>query len=155
VEVNNPLAGALLLVERGFKVFPCRPKGKEPAVTHWQHWAAESTPEKIRAYATQHPTSNWGVHAENLAIIDLDVKHGKDGKKEMALLAKDNPLVPTFVVETPSGSTSTTPCPRNLRSATPFRALRTGSTFGPRAATSWPRARGQRPGPTPSGPTSR
>lgn len=102
-KVTDPLSGALYAAELGLKVFPCKPKGKEPAVTHWQAWADASTPATISAYAAKHPNTNWGIHADGHAILDLDKKHGKNGIQEMRTLAADNPVVPTLIVETPSG----------------------------------------------------
>lgn len=80
---NNPyaLGIALTLAERGFRVFPCLPLRKEPAIKAWQiHATAETT--AIRGWFTEFPDRNLAVacgpqpNGMNLLVIDIDPRHG-------------------------------------------------------------------------------
>lgn len=101
-----PVEGALLMLEKGAKVFPVSPGQKTPAFEEWQKWAEAANADKVRAYAKSNPFHNWGVYcgASDLTVIDLDKKSGVDGIKSFkALLESTGPFETTFTVRTPSG----------------------------------------------------
>jgi len=102
----------------GLKIFPVKGcgskdpqtgglKDKTPTVTGWSEWAEKTKRRKITDYAKSNRATNWGVHTghSGIVIIDVDVKHGKDGR--IALLAlcteRGQKLDPTLTVKTPSG----------------------------------------------------
>lgn len=103
---RKPLDGALFCLEKGFKIFPCIPDGKTPAVSGWQEWAETATQDKIEKYAKANPTSNWGISCgpSGLTVVDVDMKKGRDGLSSLKnlILAHDK-LPKTLQVKTPSG----------------------------------------------------
>ena len=101
-----PADGAILMCQRGAKVFPISPGQKTPAFEGWQSWAESSTVEKVKDFAKTHPFHNWGVYcgASNLTVLDLDRKNGVDGVKSFQdILDILGPHEATFSVKTPSG----------------------------------------------------
>ncbi len=103
---SRPIDGALFLFNRGFKVFPCKQNNKEPAFPGWQEWAVTATAKKIQDYGTANPMNNWGVACgiNMLAVLDVDTKPEKDGRKTLLEFEKLHGALPqTFTVVTPSG----------------------------------------------------
>ncbi len=105
--INKPVDGAVMMFDKGFKVFPVRPNEKLPALDGWQDWAVTATEQKIRDYGTANPTHNWGVSCEpsGLVVIDIDNKKGLNGSETFKQLLSDHgeKTPNTFVVETPTG----------------------------------------------------
>lgn len=89
---------ALDWASRGFKLFPLHPGTKRPV---WKAWYdhATSDPERIKEIWAERPY-NIGVLTDDLIVIDVDVKSGKNGIA--SLLELDIPL-DTLTVRTPSG----------------------------------------------------
>lgn len=103
---TRPVDGALFMHEKGFRVFPCKPNAKTPAIDNWQDWAENCTTRRIQDFGTANPTNNWGVYCgpSDLLVVDLDNKPGKNGAQSMShLVAHNSPLPKTLVVQTPSG----------------------------------------------------
>ena len=97
------LEAALSMARDGMKIIPVKPLGKAPLIPDWNN-RASSDLDIIRAWRDQFPDCNFGIACgpSNLVVVDLDVKHGKDGLaawKELTQGLFNN----TFSVETPSG----------------------------------------------------
>lgn len=105
ISFKNPTKGALYMFERGCKVFPVNAEDKTPAVKGWQQWARKATAKKILQYGTANTFTNWGVSCDDLIVIDIDNKAGKDGSENFKKLLKaENKSLPaTFMVRTPTG----------------------------------------------------
>ena len=68
---------ALAYGERGWRVFPCRPRGKEPLT---QHGFKDGTtdPDRIRSWWTRWPDANIGIRTgDGLLVLDIDGDQGK------------------------------------------------------------------------------
>ncbi|SLN10713.1 phage/plasmid primase, P4 family [Pseudooctadecabacter jejudonensis] len=59
--------------ERGFKVFPCKKDGKEPAISAWHKYATADV-EQVRRWWTDNPNANVGLNlkASDLVAVDVD-----------------------------------------------------------------------------------
>ena len=95
---------AIAWAERGFRVFPCVPRGKIPKVKEFYN-VATSDPDQVAAMWTD-PVTGWpfdhniGVATDDMIVVDIDMKKGKDGLS--SYLALDLPL-DTLMVRTPTG----------------------------------------------------
>jgi hypothetical protein len=75
------LEAALRYAETGYRVFPCLPLQKEPAIKAWQNHAT-TEPKIIRGWFTEFPDRNVAIatgqqpNGVNLLVIDIDVHHG-------------------------------------------------------------------------------
>lgn len=94
------------LVPLGFKVLPLVPASKLPLIEAWQRMAADDL-ETIGHWARQWPDANIGVatgEASGVAVIDLDVKDGRNGIETLAALAKKGKALPPCpTAQTPTG----------------------------------------------------
>ena len=75
------LDAGLKAIERGWKIFPCN--GKKQPLT--DHGFKDATTNEVttRAWAKQYPGALWGYALpENIVVIDLDMKRGKNGIRE-------------------------------------------------------------------------
>ena len=95
---DNPiLQAALSYARRKWYVFPCRekpgPKNKEKS-PYTPHGIDDATtdPATIAAWWKEHPQALIGIDPDKsgLAVIDLDVKHGKNGPATWAALGIDD-----------------------------------------------------------------
>lgn len=78
VNNNSIRAEALRYGRMGLKVFPCRPKGKEPLTPHGHKDATTDLPQ-IRRWWTQWPDANIGIptgKASGLLVLDADPRNG-------------------------------------------------------------------------------
>lgn len=94
---------ALELAHRGFKVFPCRPNEKIPAVKNW-NVVATSDESKVKSWFMN--DFNIAIHADeldgkNLVVIDVDTKKDYNGFDTLSSLGIELP--DTYSVSTPSG----------------------------------------------------
>ncbi len=82
---------------RGLAVFPIKENAKHPPLLKdWNH-KASSDPDQIEAWAKQYPNCNWGVHCQDLIVVDVDPRrHGDASFKNLN-------LTPTLTVATPGG----------------------------------------------------
>lgn len=97
------LKSALLLAEKGLKVFPVRENSKfPPLITGWKE-KATSDPEQVRLFWLATPEANIGVHADGLCILDVDTKKG--GNESLELLRMVEDLPDTLTAATPGGGT--------------------------------------------------
>lgn len=73
VSPTSPLwRGALELAGQGFRVFPLKPRSKEPAIREWQAKATTS-PTQLARWWKKWPDANVGVvTGEGLVVVDLD-----------------------------------------------------------------------------------
>lgn len=91
--------------ERGYKVFPVG-ADKSPMIKGG-HNSASADPSQIEEWWSQWPKANIAVACglvSNLAVIDIDVKHGKQGAASAtALEEKHGPYASGLMVRTPTG----------------------------------------------------
>ncbi|MFB9686140.1 bifunctional DNA primase/polymerase [Amycolatopsis plumensis] len=115
---NGLLGAALDAAGRGWPVFPLVPRGKRPAIPHWQQ-RATCDPDRIRRWWRRHPLCNVGIACgpAGLLVLDLDaahgpipipwgrrgVRHGRDVLAQLAQQAGEPDPVDTFTVSTPRG----------------------------------------------------
>lgn len=88
---------ALELARKGFRVLPCYPGSKVPAIGEWQKESFD-----VLDVAERWPGDafNVGVHCQGLAVLDVDVKNGRAGLDDLRAL----PALPdTYTVKTASG----------------------------------------------------
>ena len=93
------LSAALELAERGWPVFPVKPKQKIPRIKEWQK-VATIDPNIVRGWWTQWPNANVGIatgEGSNLVVLDVDVKDGKCGDESLAELERQLGDLPTTV----------------------------------------------------------
>ncbi|MGQ9552978.1 MAG: bifunctional DNA primase/polymerase, partial [Anaerolineae bacterium] len=97
------LSAALAYARRGWPVFPCRPKGKEPLSEHGFKDAA-TNPATIKAWWSKWPSANIGIPtgAATFVALDVDLRHGGDETLH-ALDKEHGPLPPTAHVLTGGG----------------------------------------------------
>lgn len=95
---DTMLDAALEYAARGFPVFPCRVRGKEP-MTQNGHNDATTDQTSIRRWWGQWPNANIGFAVpDGFAVLDVDIKpdEGKHGDETLkALEAKYGPLPDT------------------------------------------------------------
>lgn len=118
------LWAATALAERGWRVFPCQPGGKRPALrSDWEHRATTDTARIARCWATGPYNIGVACGPSHLIVIDLDQpKPGEskppewahdtgvnDGADVLAALCiaegQPWPAGTTFTAATPSGGT--------------------------------------------------
>ena len=105
--MSSPLAlpsEILSASERGFRLFPVRPRGKTPLVKGWRN-AATSNSEQLGAWASEFPGCNWGMatgRGSGMFVLDVD---GDAGVASLDALTRSNGDWPdTLSVSTARGS---------------------------------------------------
>ena len=87
---ENLLDAGLRAAKRGWRIFPCNGK-KEPLTSHGFK-DATTDEAAIRAWARNSPGALWGRALEaSVLVIDLDMKHGKNGIREFEKLQSCKP----------------------------------------------------------------
>jgi putative DNA primase/helicase len=101
---NAMLAAALGCAKLGHRVFPCWPGQKEPMTTHGCK-DATTDQAQIEEWWKACPDANIGLApGDDLAVIDIDVKDGKDGEATLRQhVAQYGPLPATAMQTTPTG----------------------------------------------------
>lgn len=102
---GSNLAVALAHAKAGRPVFPCRPDNKRPLTEHGFKDASRD-PDQIRQWWSQYPDAMPAIpmgRASGLAVLDLDVKDGKDGIAALRDLGLDPDTLTPCNVETMSG----------------------------------------------------
>lgn len=100
--VNQMASKAAWYAENHIKVFPCNPE-KKPLVK-WKE-RATSEIEQIKSWWTEHPSAMIGLpcgSVNGVIVLDIDVKNGQDGFKNLAMKGHEIPPG-AFEVKTPSG----------------------------------------------------
>ena len=86
---ENLLDAGLRAADRGWKIFPCK-SDKTPLV-QWSQ-AATTDPVTIAVWAKRWPGALWGrALPQDVVVVDLDMKHGKNGIREFEKLQSCNP----------------------------------------------------------------
>ena len=102
---NRHLQAALRLAEKGMAVFPCWPDKKNPVCKHGLKDATTDT-KIITAWWEAYPTANVAIatgRTSGVFVFDIDMKHGKDGERELrAIELQHGKLPPTVEFVTPS-----------------------------------------------------
>jgi hypothetical protein len=103
LDKSSLLDAALDLARSGFKVFPCRPGGKEPLTKHGFKEATDREVQ-IRELWTRRPDANIGIatgREHGIAVLDVD---GSEGERLLAKLeARYGKLPPTSRGKTGNG----------------------------------------------------
>lgn len=103
--LNDNLQAALFHAEAGRPVFPCAPITHEPRVTGGFH-AATTDMAQIKRWWRNRPDSMAGIPTgpkTGLAVLDLDMKKGKDGISALRDLGYDPDSLTNCIVETTTG----------------------------------------------------
>lgn len=82
---------AVILAERGYRIFPCAPGGKHPMVEHGCK-AATNDLEQIDRWWTSKPNANIGLSTDGLLVVDIDV--GSEWLDDSPDLAQDLTVAP-------------------------------------------------------------
>ncbi len=105
---NELLTTAMEYAAAGFRVFPLKPGGKKP-ITANGFKNATTDAEQLRRWWTSHPAANIGIacgaaSGHNLTVVDLDIKPGKNGLRELFDWQKEHGELPkTLTVKTGGG----------------------------------------------------
>jgi hypothetical protein len=94
----------LRLARRGWLVFSCKPRSKEPAMSDWQKLATADS-AKISAWFKKFPDCNWGLRtgpASGVWVLDVDSEAGLESF--FRLITEHGEQIDTFGVRTPRGS---------------------------------------------------
>lgn len=88
----------------GFRVFPCIPNGKLPAIKDFPN-VATNDPEKIAVLFQDKETYNIGIAmGDGFVAVDVDVKSGKNGEETILKLELEGrEFPPTLEQKTPTG----------------------------------------------------
>jgi Bifunctional DNA primase/polymerase, N-terminal/AAA domain/Primase C terminal 1 (PriCT-1) len=84
------------LANRGFSLFPCKPRTKIPAIKQWPKLATRDTAQ-IEAWSNQFYGCNWGIAAWKSGLFALDV----DRKTENGKLVDGFEVIATWSLEHP------------------------------------------------------
>jgi putative DNA primase/helicase len=66
----------LRLARRGFQLFPCKPRRKDPAIVNWRKLAT-ADPQRLVRWFADFPEANWAVVAgpvSRLFVVDVDAE---------------------------------------------------------------------------------
>ncbi len=99
---GDKLEWALRWARKGFRIFPLRPGSKKPRFEGWTE-TATGNEDQIRAWWAEDPRYNIGVLTNELVVVDIDVKKGKDGLASFAALDLSFDDQDTLTTESPSG----------------------------------------------------
>ena len=97
---------ALRLAALGYHVFQCRPRNKVPFTLTAPNGCNSATGnrETITRWWTQYPDCNIGLKCDNLLVLDIDNKHGKNGNADFQQMVKRlGPVPPGPVSQSGSG----------------------------------------------------
>jgi hypothetical protein len=73
------------VLERGWRIFPVRPRAKEPLVTDWPR-RASSNAEVISRWAKTHAQCNWGLACgpeSGVFVLDVDGERGENSLRSL------------------------------------------------------------------------
>lgn len=103
-QVNWNYSAAIGLAKLGWPVFPSRPN-KKPYITGWQTNATKD-PAVITKWWTRWPDAMPAIptgKASGMAVLDVDLKKGKDGEAALRSLGYNLEVLSSLRVSTPSG----------------------------------------------------
>lgn len=102
----SALEHALLYVDLGWHVFPCKPDDKRPLTPHGFK-DATTDPARIREWFAQWPDANLAAAtgaASGFVALDVDKKDGAPGFESLHALEQEHGALPaTMASQTPSG----------------------------------------------------
>ena len=90
---------ALNCIRRGWYVFPCKPKAKEPLVRSGFH-AATNAEDQIREWWTKWPDANVGIATGASGLTVLDIDTGISSSADAERFCDANGLPATYTVRT-------------------------------------------------------
>jgi Bifunctional DNA primase/polymerase, N-terminal/AAA domain/Primase C terminal 1 (PriCT-1) len=90
---------ALELAGRGWYVFPCRPKTKEPAIVGgWKN--ASNNEAQVRTWWKKWPEANVGIATAPSGLCVLDVDHGFANRDDVLNFIAGSEIPKTYIVKT-------------------------------------------------------
>ena len=91
------LEEALRLVALGYHVFQCQPHSKDPFFAMAPNGcnSASGDPDVVRGWWERYPDCNIGLKCDNLLVIDVDNKNGKDGNGDFSRIIERLGPVPS------------------------------------------------------------
>ena len=99
-KLSAMLAAALAYAEKGWHVFPCKPRQKIPDTTRG-HLDATTDAATIRQWWTKSPDANIAVNCEASSVVVVDIAPRHGGNAPMAaLIAELGPLPATAEART-------------------------------------------------------
>jgi len=101
---EHRLKSALCYAVNGWHVFPCNPQTKTPLTDHGFKDASTDV-DQVRMWWTRQPDALIGFWPgpSDLAVLDIDMKNGKDGLAGLSQLTGRAALPLTPAAHTPSG----------------------------------------------------
>ena len=102
---NDNLQAALDLAKAGIAIFPARAENKRPHVKDWQN-VATTDAAQVRRWWKKWPDAMPGIptgRRNGVAVLDIDLKDGKDGGAALRALGLDPDTLSPCTVATPSG----------------------------------------------------
>lgn len=96
---------ALQLASDGFVIFPANGRTSKPHITGWQK-AATDDPDQIAKWWDEWPNAVPALPTgsrNGVAVLDVDMKKGKDGIADLKALGLDPDHLTSSVITTPSG----------------------------------------------------
>jgi hypothetical protein len=90
ISLSSDLMQHLLkLTDRGWQLFPCKPRDKAPAITSWPE-RATSDPESLARWMQEFPDANWAVVCgERSGVWALDID-GDEGTFSSLKMIREN-----------------------------------------------------------------
>ena len=79
------ISQVLRLSSYGLRLFPCRPRGKEPLIREWPD-AATCEAEQLSKWAARFPECNWALATgsrSGVFVLDVDGEDGKTSFREL------------------------------------------------------------------------
>ena len=92
------------LAARGWRLFPCREKAKEPLIRKWPDLASSNI-DQIELWYRRWPVCNWGIvtgQRSGIWVLDCD---GQDGLESFWLKCKEHGVIDTLAVRTSNEGT--------------------------------------------------
>jgi len=97
------------LADKGFWIFPIKVNDKTPAISGWPDRATRDRRQIVKWWS-KNPRYNVGIYTgkfstdKQLLVLDVDMKHGKNGFHSLLDLECDGKYIPsTYAVKTPNG----------------------------------------------------
>jgi hypothetical protein len=99
---RSPLADAVALAQRGFRLFPVASNDKKPLRQGWQDEASSDVIAVFNSFATAPPDCNIGIDCRGMIVVDVDA-YKEGASQTFDGLRTEGVLPDTLTVQTPRG----------------------------------------------------